>query len=179
MRSRFILILSLVMISVASAVAQTHACDVPAGMTKEQKLPCIRAAGILLDQPTLTATQLAKGPDFDAAEPEKSRFAYFTADDTIGCYFRPHYAFSKVPGDSMKFQCWHMTPRGGFYSNKGDVIKVDAVKVVIEKDKYGEKSTSLFPKDDTNNQHEIKADHFKIKYLKPPFPAHNPRFNRS
>ena len=89
-------------------------------MTKEQKLPCIRAGSIMLDQPTLTSVELAKGPDFDPAQPEKSRFAYFTADDTIACYFRPHYAFAKVPGDSMKFQCWHMTPDGGFYNKKGE-----------------------------------------------------------
>ncbi len=29
----------------------------------------------------------------------------------------------------------------------------------------------------TANQHEIKADRFKIKYLKPLFPADNPLFN--
>jgi len=88
---------------VATGAAQTHGCEVPDGMTKEQKLPCVRASGVLLDQPVLTADQLARGPDFDAAGPEKSRFAYFTGDDTISCYFRPHYAFAKVPGDSMKF----------------------------------------------------------------------------
>jgi hypothetical protein len=70
-----------------------------------------------------------------------------------------------------------MTPQGGFYSKKGDPLQVTDVKVVISTDKSGEKSASLFPNDDAGNQHEIKADHFKIKYLKPPFPAHNPRFN--
>jgi hypothetical protein len=98
------------------AAAQTPGCPVPDGMTKDQKLPCVRASSILLDQPMLTPTQLANGPDFDAAGPDKSRFLYFTPDDTIGCYFRPHYAFEKVPGDSMKFQCWHMTADGGFYN---------------------------------------------------------------
>ena len=163
--------------ALSTSLAQNQGCEVPDNMTKDQKLPCIRAGSMMLDQPTLTPTQIQNGPDFDPARPEANRYLYFTADDTIGCYFRPHYAFSKVPGDSMKYQCWHMTPQGGFYSNKGDVIKVDAVKVVIEKDKYGEKSASLFPKDDTNNQREMKVDHFKIKYLKPPFPGHNPRFN--
>jgi hypothetical protein len=177
MLRRSIFILSLVMIGVGSVAAQTTGCEVPDGMTKEQKLPCIRAGSILLDQPVLTSTQLANGPDFDAADPEKNRFAYFTADDTIACYFRPHYAFSKVPGDSMKFQCWHMTADGAFYSRKGEPIRVDDVKVVVEKDKSGEKSASLYARNDDKNEHEIKADHFKIKYLKPPYPAHNPRFN--
>jgi hypothetical protein len=177
MLRRSVFVLSVVLIAVAGGVAQTHGCEAPAGMTKEQKLPCIRAASILLDQPTLTATQLANGPDFDAAEPEKGRFAYFTADDTITCYFRPHYAFAKVPGDSMKFQCWHMTADGAFYNRKGETIRVDDVKVVVENDKSGEKSASLYPRNDDKNEHEIKADRFKIKYLKPPYPDHNPRFN--
>jgi hypothetical protein len=164
-------------LTLSNGNAQTHGCNVPDGMTKDQKLPCIRAGSIMLDQPTLTSDQLQKGPDFDPANPEKSRFAYFTADDTIACYFRPHYAFAKVPGDSMKFQCWHMTSDGGFYNKKGESIKVDDVKVVIKKDKFGQKSASLYPRDDTKNEHEIKADHFKVKYLKPPFPSHNPRFN--
>jgi hypothetical protein len=167
----------MVMIGATSGVAQNHGCEVPDGMTKEQKLPCIRAGSVLLDQPVLTPIQLANGPDFDASQPEKSRFVYFTADDTIACYFRPHYAFAKVPGDSMKFQCWHMTPDGAFYSRKGEIIRVNDVKVVIETDKYGEKTASLYPRDDDKDQHEIKADHFKIKYLKPPYPKHNPRFN--
>jgi hypothetical protein len=177
MLRRFVFVLSVVMMGVASGAAQTHGCEVPDGMRKEQKLPCIRAGSILLDQPTLTATQLASGPDFDAAEPGKSRFAYFTPDDTIGCYFRPHYAFAKVPGDSMKFQCWHMTADGAFYSEKGETIRVDDVKVEIGKDKSGEKRASLYLRDDDKNEHEIKANHFKIKYLKPPYPNHDPRFN--
>ena len=177
MKHRSVFTLLLFASALSAGLAQNPGCEVPDNMTKDQKLPCIRAGSMMLDQPTLTPTQIQNGPDFDPARPEANRYLYFTADDTIGCYFRPHYAFSKVPGDSMKFQCWHMTPQGGFYSNKGDVIKVDAVKVVIEKDKYGEKSASLFPKDDTNNQREMKVDHFKIKYLKPPFPGHNPRFN--
>ena len=174
---RSVFVLSVVLIAVAGGVAQTHGCEAPAGMTKEQKLPCVRAASILLDPPTLTATQLANGPDFDVAEPEKSRFDYFTPDDTITCYFRPHYAFAKVPGDSMKFQCWHMTADGAFYGRKGETIRVDDVKVVVENDKSAEKSASLYPRDDDKNEHEIKADRFKIKYLKPPYPDHNPRFN--
>ena len=170
-------VLSILAIAATDGIAQTHGCDVPDNMSKAQKLPCVRASTILLDQPVLTPTQLANGPDFDAVAPEKSRFLYFTADDTIGCYFRPHYAFAKVPGDSMKFQCWHMAPDGAFYNKKGETIHVDDVKVAIEKDKSGEKSASLYPRSDDKNEHEIKADRFKIKYLKPPYPGHNPRFN--
>ncbi len=172
-----VFVLSIVLIAVVSGAAQTPGCAVPDNMTKEQKLPCIRAATILLDQPTLTPTQLTNGPGFDAAQPEKSRFAYFTGADSIACYFRPHYAFVKVPGDSMKFQCWHMTADGGFYSPKGETIRVEDVKVVVKADKSGEKVASLYARDDAQNEHEIKADHFKVKYLKPPYPDHNPRFN--
>ena len=173
----YVFALSVLAIAVTPGIAQTHGCDVPDNMTKAQKLPCVRASSILLDQPVLTPTQLANGPDFDAAAPERSRFLYFTADDTIGCYFRPHYAFAKVPGDSMKFQCWHMTPDGAFYNKKGEPIPVDDMKVVIEKDKSGQKSAALYPRNDNENEHEIKADRFKVKYLKPPYPGHNPRFN--
>ena len=159
------------------ALAQTGGCDVPNDMTKEQKLPCLKASSILLDQPTLTSTQLENGPDFDPAQPDATRFKFFTDADTIRCYFRPHYAFQKVPGDSMKFQCWQMTADGSFYSKDGEKIQVDGVKVVFDKDKSGEKSASLYRSDDAQNQHEIKADRVKVKYLKPPYPNHNPRFN--
>ena len=166
-----------IVIGLAPVWAQTPGCEVPKGMTKDQKLPCIRTSSILLDQPTLTPEQLANGPEFDPANPEKSRFGYFTGNDTISCYFRPHYAFVAVPGDSMKFQCWHMTSDGAFYSKKGEPIRVDDVKVVVEKDKSGERSAPLYARNDDKNEHEIKADRFKIKYLKPPYPDHNPRFN--
>src|SRR5215470_11694812 len=137
---------------------QAAGCDVPDDMKKEQKLPCLKATGIMVEQPSLTMERLTKGPDFDAANPDKSRFKYFTDADTIRCYFRPHYAFQKVPGDSMKFQCWQMTADGGFFSKKGQPIAVNGVKVVVSKDKSGEKSASLFPSDDAQNEHEIKAD---------------------
>jgi hypothetical protein len=177
-----ILLLSAIL-GAATAAAQTpqtpptSSCDVPDNMTQQQKLPCVRAATFALDQPVLTATQLANGPDFDPAQPDQSRFLYFTETDNVSCYFRPHYAFMKIKGDSMKFQCWHMTPDGSFYNHKGEPIHADAVKVVISTDKNGEKSASLFPADDSANQREIKGDHFKVKYLKPPYPGHNIRFN--
>lgn len=161
----------------ANGTAQTAGCQVPKSLTQDQKLPCVQSSGILLDQPTLTPVQLANGPDFDPAQPDASRFAYFTGADSVACYFRPHYAFAKVPGDSMKFQCWHMTADGAFYSPTGEILRVGDVKVVIETDKQGEKSASLYDRKDVKNEHELKADHFKVKYLKPPFPNHNIRFN--
>ncbi|MGB7846297.1 MAG: hypothetical protein WBL63_11830, partial [Candidatus Acidiferrum sp.] len=161
----------------AGASAQSNVCEVPDQMTKDQKLPCVRGAMIMLDQPTLTPAQIANGPDFDPADSQKNRFAYFTEADTINCYFRPHYAFQKVPGDSMKFQCWHMNGDGAFYSSKGEAIRVDDAKVVIKKDKNGVSKAALYARNDDKNEHEIKADDFKIKYLKPPFPGHDPRFN--
>jgi hypothetical protein len=165
------------LVAVSGSAAQTSTCLVPDQMTKEQKLPCVRAGHFMLDQPTLTSTQLANGPDFNEAEPQKSRFAYFTATDNVLCYFRPHYAFMKVPGDSMKFQCWQMTSDGAFYGPTGEIIRVDSVKVVIKTEKDGEKTASLFAASDANNEKALKVDHFKVKYLKPPFPDHNTRFN--
>src|SRR5262252_2390819 len=170
-------ILPAVAVSAFAQTPQSSGCDVPDDMKNEQKLPCLKASSILVEQPTLTMAQLTNGPDFDAAQPDATRFKYFTDADTIRCYFRPHYAFQKVPGDSMKFQCWQMTADGGFFSKKGQTISVNGVRVVISSDKSGEKSAALFASDDAQNQHEIKADRVKIKYLKPPFPNHNPRFN--
>jgi len=51
------------------------------------------------------------------------------------------------------------------------------VKVVIQTEKDGDKNVSLYPSNDDKNEHEIKAEHFMVKYLKPTFPSHNPRFN--
>jgi hypothetical protein len=171
------LILSVMVFIASRGVAQTSGCEVPDGMTKAQKIPCIRAANMMLDQPALSPIQVSNGPDFDATQPDKSRFAYFTDSDTISCYFRPHYAFAKVPGDSMKFQCWHMTTDGAFYNANGETTRVDDVKVIVDKHKSGEKDAKLYARDDTKNEHPIKADHFKIKYLKPAYPGHDPRFN--
>jgi len=172
-----IFVLTILSVCATSSFSQNTGCEVPDGMKKEQKLPCIRSSSILLDQPTLTGQQLTNGPDFDPAQPEASRFKFFTDADTVHCYFRPHYAFEKVPGDSMKFQCWQMTPDGAFNSRKGELIRVGDAKVVVKPDKSGTKEASLYAKDDTQNEHPIKADRFKVKYLKPAYPNHNPRFN--
>ena len=64
-----LLVQAMILLVVSCAGAQTSGCEVPDGMTKAQKLPCIRAARILLDQPVLTPIQITNGPDFDAAQP--------------------------------------------------------------------------------------------------------------
>jgi hypothetical protein len=177
MMFRLYILVFLVLASVGGAAAQPNTCQVSDHMKKNEKLPCVRAGSFMLDQPALTVEQLANGMDFDAAEPEKSRFAYFTATDNVLCYFRPHYAFMSVKGDSMKFQCWHMTADGAFYSPTGEIIRVESVKIVIQTNKNGEKTASMFAGNDANNEHAIKADHFKVKYLKPTYPNHNTRYN--
>jgi len=178
MLRRGLVSLTVFVLTGAICAAQTTGCEVPDSPTAQQKLSCVGAATLMLDQPKLNSTQITNGPGFNPAKPELNQFSSFTADSMLTCYFRPHYAFAKVPGDSMKFQCWHMTPNGGFYNKKGEVIPADDdVKVVIENGKSGDKSASLYPRNDTSNQHELKAEHLKVKYLKPPFPNHNPRFN--
>jgi len=89
MRFRFAILTFLILAGVSGAAPQTNTCQVSDQMKKEQKLTGVRAGSFMLDQPSLTPTQLANGPDFNAADPEKSRFAYFTAADNIFCYFRP------------------------------------------------------------------------------------------
>jgi hypothetical protein len=175
--SRLPILISCFLVACTSATAQTNVCEVPDQMKAEQKLPCVRAGRIMLEQPTLTPAQITNGPDFDPAEPEKSRFAYFTEADNIFCYFRPHYAFMSIKGESMKFQCWHLNSDGALFSPKGDIIHLDTVKVVIDDGKTGEKSASLYAGNDANNEHPMKVDHFKVKYLKPPFPNHDTRYN--
>jgi hypothetical protein len=177
MKIRFLFLVFAALFVARGASAQANTCQVPDKMSKDQKIPCVRAGSFMLDQPTLTPAQLSNGPDFDAANPDASRYLYFTNDDNIFCYFRPHYAFMSVPGDSKKFQCWHMTSDGGFITTKGETVRQDAVKVVIKNDKDGEKTANLYAANDANNEQPIKADHFKIKYLSPAFPDHNTRFN--
>ena len=91
-----------------AAVAAAAECQVPKQMKKDQKLPCVRAAAILVPQPTLTLEQLTNGPDFDSADPVKSRFAYFTGADDVACYFplegvvRPKIAGHTTPSSRSR-----------------------------------------------------------------------------
>ena len=92
MVTKAVLVAMIVLVSPVRSMA-AGTCDVPSDMTTKDKLPCVRASTVLLEQPSLTIEQLTKGPDFDADDPAKSRFAYFTPEDTITCYFRPFFAF--------------------------------------------------------------------------------------
>jgi hypothetical protein len=167
---------SLVVLTAGTAAAADE-CQVPSKMKKDQKLPCIRAAGFAVDQPVLTMEQLVDGPDFNAADPEKSRFAYFTGTDDITCYFRPHYAFKGVKGQSLKYQCWQLDKDRALFSLTGEKIPTTELKIVFDKNKGGENRASLFDRADTNNAHEIEADKIKVKYLMPPGLNHDTRYN--
>jgi hypothetical protein len=165
------------MLPVAQAAAAAE-CDIPRKMTKAQKAPCVRGASLMREQPALTLEQLAKGPDFDAADPNATRFRYFTAADNPTCYFRPHYAFKAVQGKSIKFQCWQLdADRRLLDEDTGAVIPTTDVKIVLEQNSGGEDRAHLYARSDTANADEIDADRFKVKYLDQAPPAHGPRFN--
>lgn len=163
-------------VSVATAAAEPTACEVPDRLTRNGKALCVRAASILLPQPRLTAVQIANGPDFDPVHPDQSRFEYFTETDSISCYFRPNYAFDHVKSYSLKFQCWQMTPDGAFFGHDGEHIAVQHPKVMIAPNADGRKSASLMT-GDGGNAHEVEPDRVKIKYLSPPSPNQDNRFN--
>lgn len=170
-------VLTIAAVLVAANVASAGECQIPRRMTKEQKLPCVSGANLMRDQPTLTMEQLTKGPDFNAADPVASKYLYFTADDTPLCYFRPHYAFKSVKGNSLKFQCWQLNSSHLLDEDNGSPIGITEVKVVLEENSGGEDRAHLYAKDDATNAKEIDADRFKVKYLKPEHPNHNERFN--
>jgi hypothetical protein len=160
-----------------AAVAAAGDCPVPKGMKKDQKLPCVRAAGMAVTQPTLTMDQLTNGPDFDSADPVKSKWKYFTGTDSVTCYFRPHYAFKAVKGQSLKFQCWQLNADRALFSTKGVPLTTGEVKIVLKKNSGGENRADLYERTDTANTKEVKADRIKVKYLKPEHPNHNKRYN--
>lgn len=171
-----VLALSMALVAVAPAIAlAADGCVVPDHMNGGQKGPCLRESSPLLDQPSLTLEQIAKGPDFDAANPAGSRFLYFTPADTVTCYFRPHFAFLRDKGQTPKFLCWQLAGDGAFYDRSGKKVSVDDVKVVVRKDEAGESRSALFARGDAAQ--EIKADQFKVKYLMPPYPGNEPRDN--
>ncbi len=164
-------------ILVVARAATAAECEIPRGMKKEQKVACVSGANLMRDQPTLTLEQLTKGPDFNPADPVKTRFLYFNAEDTPACYFRPHYAFKAVKGKSLKFQCWQLTTDKKLLDENGVPITVGEVKVVLEENSGGEDRSHLYAKDDASNANELDADRFKVKYLKPAHPNHDRRFN--
>ncbi|HEX2458323.1 MAG TPA: hypothetical protein VHI99_31800, partial [Vicinamibacterales bacterium] len=171
-----LLVLGLVLTAPAPPAA-ADGCVVSPQMSQGQKAPCMRESHVMLEQPTLTIEQITKGPDFDPSDPVKSRFAYFTPNDTLTCYFRPHFAFIRDKGQSLKFLCWQMDGPSAFFDRTGTKVDVDDAKVVVSKDPGGESRAHLFARSDTANANEIKADSFKVKYLSPPFPNHDKRLN--
>src|SRR5262249_10196738 len=102
-----------------------------------------------------------------------------TDADTLSCYFRPRYAFDRVKSYSLKFQCWHMTPDGAFVGPEGERIAVQHPRVTItpNADDDGRKSASLLVGGVGGDAHEIKPDRVKIKYLSPPNPNQDNRYN--
>ena len=168
--SRLIVFVSFLAFACSAALAQAQVCEVSDQMTKDQKLPCVRSAKIVLDQPTLTPTQLANGPDFDPADPEKSRYAYFTEADNI---FHSATRVMPLRRRQHEIQC-NMTrmvlstmPRGE-PSNRRHRVVVDKTKP---------ESPPRCTPQTTPTTYNESTDHFKVKYLKPPYPNHDTRFN--
>ena len=79
MISRSAVALAIALLTPAIARAADK-CVVPDRMSTGQKLPCVRESSPMLDQPTLTIEQVAKGPEFDAANPSGSRFGVLHAN---------------------------------------------------------------------------------------------------
>ncbi len=163
----------------AHAVAEGASCAVPDKdkLTTQQQLECVKNATLVLPQPTLTAEQVTMGPDFVAGDDSK-RFLYFTADDQPICFFKPHYAYSKVPGVSLKFRCWPMNAERGFLGRDGKPLAITGTtSVVLDTNKDGEKRGQLVDVQANGEQKKLKPDELKVKYLDPPFPGHNTRYN--
>ena len=95
----------------------------------------------------------------------------------LNCYFRPLFAFIRDKGRSPKFICWQLDGTRALLDRSGQKIAVDDVKVVVRKNQGGESRSSLFARSDVPNAQEIKADQVKVKYLIPPYPNHDRRYN--
>src|SRR4029453_1048953 len=132
-----LLVLGLVLTAPAPPAA-ADGCVVSPQMSQSQKAPCMRESHVMLEQPTLTIEQITKGPDFDPSDPVKSRFAYFTPNDTLTCYFRPHFAFIRDKGQSLKFLCWQMDGPSAFFDRTGTKVDVNDARAVGTKDRVGE-----------------------------------------
>jgi len=171
---RLILVAALLTPGIARA---SDECVVPDRMSASQKVPCVRASSPMVEQPTLSLDQVAKGPDFDPSNPSGSRFKYFTPADTVTCFFRPHFAFLRDRGQTPKFLCWQMDGADAFYDRKGEKVGVDAVRVVVRRSPGGEDRSSLMARTTGGDERELQADQFKVKYLMPPYPNNSSRDN--
>jgi hypothetical protein len=159
----------------AAASATAGPCAAPDTMTAAQQRECVKQAAIALAQPTLTLEQVANGPDF-STDPAK-RYLYFTGADQPICFFKPHYAFSKVPGVSLKFRCWQQDVNRAFLDTKGVPVDAPKVAVPLEANSEGEKRGRLMAVAPDGTQTRIRADELKVKYLDPAWPNHNKRYN--
>jgi hypothetical protein len=70
-----------------------------------------------------------------------------------------------------------MTPDRAFFSRDGNRIAVQHPKVVVASNGDGQKSASLFDVGVNGNVHEVTPDRVKIKYLSPPSPNQDNRYN--
>src|SRR5690606_19456895 len=125
----------------------------------------------------LSVEQILKGPDFDVDDPAGSRWLYFGPDDKPLCFFKPHYAFNKVKGKSLKFRCWQMSAERRFLDEDGELVEDGTFVVRLTPNSEGENRGRLYLMDGNGQETRIRADEVKVKYLKPDHPNHDARYN--
>jgi hypothetical protein len=163
-----------VLVLFASRVhAEIGPCPLPDDLTEADKLRCVKGARIFVPQPSLTLEQVVKGPDFDPADPQGSRHLYFEEPDSVLCYFRPHYAFKRIPGGSLKFHCWRLTEDRRFQGRDGAPMAIDQPRIEIRPSGNGEKRARIV---DAGGNRQ-RPDRIKVKYLDPPHPNHRTRYH--
>lgn len=172
---RFALRLAATIPLILASAAHTApgACNVPDDLDEAGKRECVKRARILLPQPRLSLTQIQKGPDFDPKNPQGSRHRYFEPSDDVLCYFRPHYAFKRVQGQSLKFHCWRLTEDRRFLDPEGSAMNIDGPRIEIRESGNGEKEANIV---DSSGKRR-KPDRIKVKYLRPPHPDHDRRYH--
>ena len=139
MRSVIVVLFPFVVASAASGP-----CEAPENLTADQHRECVRNASTAVAQPQLTVEQIEKGPDFDAADPDGSRWLYFGSADKPLCYFKPHYAFNRVKGKSLKFRCWQMNGDRRFYDRNGALVDDGEFVVRLRPNSEGENRGRLY-----------------------------------
>ncbi len=170
----FVLVLGALWLLHASAAwGAPGACPLPDELDEQDKVECVKRARILLPQPRLGLSQVAKGPDFDPGDPRGSRHRYFEPSDDVLCYFRPHYAFKRIPGQSLKFQCWRLADDRRFQGRDGRPMSIDGPRIEIRKASNGENRARLV---DSSGKRQ-RPDRVKVKYLRPPHPDHDTRYH--
>ena len=164
---------ALSLLHVAAAQAAPGACPLPDELDEKDKVECVKRARILVPQPRLSLEQVAKGPDFDPSDPRGSRHRYFEQSDDVLCYFRPHYAFKRIPGRSLKFQCWRLADDRRFQGRDGGAMSIEGPRIEIRKASNGENRARLV---DASGDRQ-RPDRVKVKYLRPAHPDHDTRYH--